>query len=57
MYKQLVHEITDAFKKISDEILSIKSQLAKEDMGVARIIGKIQDAEQEKLEQVKEKTC
>ena len=52
MYKQLVHEITMAFKKISDEILSIKTQLADVDAGVAKIIEKIQDVEKEKLADV-----
>ena len=52
MYKQLVHEITMAFKKISDEILSIKTQLADVDAGVAKILDKIQDVEKEKLADV-----
>lgn len=52
MYKQLVHEITVAFKKISDEILAIKTQLSEVDSGVARIIAKIQEVEQQKLEAV-----
>ncbi|KAK2140368.1 hypothetical protein LSH36_1377g00006 [Paralvinella palmiformis] len=52
MYRQLVHEVTQAFKKISDEIISIDHRLEVEHgkIEVADFIKKIQEDEKTKLE-------
>lgn len=52
MYRQLVHEITQTFSKISAEILSIHTKFADQNnlAPLAEIIQKIQDAEKIKLE-------
>ena len=54
MYRQLVHEVTQAFKKISDEIISIDHRLEVEHgkIEVADFIKKIQEDEKTKLELV-----
>lgn len=52
MYKQLVHEITATFKKISDEIIEIQHSLEDDHSNIAALIGKIQDEERVKLEAV-----
>ena len=51
MYRQLVHEITETFKKISDEIIGIQKQFGLETK-VSTIIGDVQDAEKTKLKLV-----
>ena len=54
MYRQLVHEITQTFKNISDEILTLQQRL-KTDFDcaeAANLIGKVQDDEKLKLEMV-----
>jgi len=51
LYRQLVHEITETFKKISDEILTIQKMFQAE-KEISNIIAKIQTAEQKKLELV-----
>ncbi|XP_045159755.2 required for excision 1-B domain-containing protein-like [Mercenaria mercenaria] len=52
LYRQLVHEITETFNKISADILHIKSTFAEWNnlLPISEIIGKIQDAEKNKLE-------
>ena len=54
LYRQLVHEITQTFSKISRDILSIKSQLCDRCSltGLSSVLEKIQDKEKEKLELV-----
>ena len=54
MYRQLVHEITQTFKKISDEIIDIENNMSSEHSlpEVANFIGKVQEEEKLKLELV-----
>lgn len=54
MYRQLVHEITETFNKISADILAIKEKFAAENslIPIAEIIHKVQTAEKAKLEMV-----
>ncbi len=54
MYRQLVHEITQTFKKISDEIIDIENKLrAQHNLPeVAKFIAKVQEEEKLKLETV-----
>jgi hypothetical protein len=48
-----VHEITQSFKTISEEVVSIKQQLQQLDMGrLAECIHNVQLAEEDKLKQV-----
>ena len=54
MYRQLVHEITQTFKNISDEILTLQQRL-KTDFDcaeAANLIEKVQEDEKLKLEMV-----
>ncbi|XP_033737193.1 required for excision 1-B domain-containing protein-like [Pecten maximus] len=52
LYRQLVHEITDTFNKISQDIISIIHQLdtVHKRVPLANLLRKVQDAEQVKLE-------
>lgn len=54
LYRQLVHEITETFNKISADIIVIKTRLNDDHQqsAVAGLINKIQDQEQKKLETV-----
>ena len=54
MYRQLVHEITQTFKKISDEIIDIENKLRAQHSlpEVAKFIAKVQEEEKLKLETV-----
>ena len=54
MYRQLVHEITQTFKKISDEIIDIENKFRAQHSlpEVAKFIAKIQEEEKNKLETV-----
>lgn len=54
LYRQLVHEITQTFSKISLDILSIKSELFDRChlISLSTLLEKIQDKEQSKLEMV-----
>ncbi|XP_052775980.1 required for excision 1-B domain-containing protein-like [Mya arenaria] len=53
LYRQLVHEITDTFNKISKDIVQIKEKFAGQNnlIPLSEIIGQIQTSEQTKLEQ------
>ncbi|ESN90087.1 hypothetical protein HELRODRAFT_91026, partial [Helobdella robusta] len=50
-YRQMAHETTETFKKISNEIIDIKIKLNKTPncQIISQIIAKVQDHEQEKL--------
>ncbi|XP_069127474.1 required for excision 1-B domain-containing protein-like [Argopecten irradians] len=52
LYRQLVHEITETFNKISKDIISIIHQLqtVHNRVPLASLLRKVQDAEQSKLE-------
>lgn len=52
MYRQLVHEVTQAFKRISDEIIDIQQKMKSEYKRpeVAKFMEKVQKDEQQKLE-------
>ncbi|CAC5398937.1 unnamed protein product [Mytilus coruscus] len=52
LYRQLVHEITETFNKISTDIIVIKTRLNDDHQQntVAGLVSKIQDQEQKKLE-------
>lgn len=52
MYRQLVHEITQAFKKISDEVLELQKTLETKHSlpEVAKFISLVQEEEKKKLE-------
>lgn len=52
LYRQLVHEITQTFNKISHEILGIKTELQDRCslLALSNLLGKIQEKEQQKLE-------
>ena len=54
MYRQLVHEITQTFKKISDEVIDIENKMRSEHSlpEVGKFIGKVQEEEKLKLELV-----
>ena len=55
LYRQLVHEITQTFSKISQEILAIKNELNERCClpTLSSILEKIQDKEKDKLELVR----
>jgi len=55
LYRQLVHEITETFNKISAEIVTIKDGFSAHNnfIPVSEIINKIQTAEKSKLEMVR----
>ena len=55
LYRQLVHEITQTFSKISQEILAIKNELNERCClpTLSAILEKIQDNEKDKLELVR----
>lgn len=55
MYRQLVHEITQTFKKISDEIIDIENKLRSQHNlpEVAKFVAKVQEEEKLKLETVR----
>ena len=55
MYKQLVHEVTEAFNKISKDIISIESEFkgTHNRPSIAAFIRKIQNEEKRKLELVR----
>lgn len=52
LYRQLVHEITETFNKISADILLIKEKFEGQNnlLTISEIIGRVQDAEKNKLE-------
>ncbi len=54
MYRQLVHEITQAFKKLSDEVIDIEKKVRTEHglPEVAKFIAATQEDEKVKLELV-----
>ena len=52
LYKQLVDEITNAFKKISLEIIDIRQQFENHGSAVGLIISNIQEQEELKLNNV-----
>ncbi len=54
IYKQLVHEVTQTFKKISDEIIDINNKLHTQHnlTDISNHIRTIQEAEKQKLETV-----
>ncbi|KAL4237170.1 hypothetical protein ACF0H5_005550 [Mactra antiquata] len=52
LYRRLVHEITQSFNKISQDVLCIKSKFAEQNnlIPISEIMEKIQNAEKKKLE-------
>ena len=53
MYRQIVHELTETFRKISEEVISISKTLGTEPHNLQQIqtiIGKIQEEEKSKLD-------
>ena len=54
LYRQLVHEITETFNKISKDIITIKDRFGEHNnfLPLSNLINKIQSAEQTKLEKV-----
>ncbi|KAH3693189.1 required for excision 1-B domain-containing protein-like [Dreissena polymorpha] len=54
LFRRLVHEITETFNKISVDILLIKKKFSEQNnlLGIADVIGKIQDIEKTKIELV-----
>ena len=54
MYRQLVHEITETFKKISDEILTMNETFKTKHnlLSISKLISNIQEEEKQKLEKV-----
>ena len=54
MYRQLVHEITQTFRNISEEVLCIQEKLQTNHglPEVAKFISKVQEEEKKKLEVV-----
>ena len=55
MYRQLVHEITQTFKRISDEVIDIENQMRDAPHrlpAIAEFIVKVQEEEKYKLELV-----
>ena len=59
MYRQLVHEITQTFKKISDEIIEIENKFRCQCNlpELARYVAKVQEDEKYKLELVSGVIC
>lgn len=53
-FKKGVSEVTDQFQKVSKEIITIKTSLAKEhpELQVSSLIGKVQELEEKKLNTV-----